>query len=319
MRVFVTGATGYIGGSVAARLLEAGHRVSGLVRSAEAAAEARRLGIAPVLGTLEDSDVLTGAASAADAVINTAEANHRGAVNTLLEALRGTDKTFIHTSGSGIVGDLAAGEPSNRVFDEDTRFEPSPIMAGRAVIDQTILDAAAERVRTVVLRPSLIYGASLGVRRESFQVPVLIEQARKSGIPRHVGRGFNIWSHVHLRDLVELYRLALDGAPAGSLYYVENGEASMLALTTAIGRMLGLSAEPEGWPLERAVQEWGPRTHVALGSNSRVRADKARRELGWRPGAATLFDEIRNGHYRTGYSAGSASAVHKTISAPEND
>jgi nucleoside-diphosphate-sugar epimerase len=303
VRIFITGATGYIGGSVATRLLEAGHQVAGLVRSAEAAAEARRLGIAPVLGALEDADVLTGAAAAADAVINTAEANHRGAVNTLLEALRGTGKAFIHTSGSGIVGDLAAGEPSDRVFTEDTLFEPSPIMVGRAAIDQLILDAAAEDVRTIVLRPSLIYGASLGVRRESFQVPVLIEQAKKSRVPRHVGRGLNIWSHVHLRDLVELYRLALDDAPAGSLYYVESGEASMLALTTAIGRMLGLAAGPEGWPLERAVQEWGPRTHVALGSNSRVRADKARRELGWRPGAAPLFEEIQNGHYRNGSPA----------------
>jgi nucleoside-diphosphate-sugar epimerase len=298
VRIFVTGATGYIGGSVASRLVEAGYRVSGLVRSSEAATEAERLGIEPLIGTLDNAAILARAAQEADAVINTAEANHRGAVDVFVANLQGSGKTFIHTSGSGIVGDFAAGERSERVYAEDTPFTPAPNMAERAAIDAMILGSADIGVRSIVLRPSLIYGPSRGVNRESFQVPMLIEQAKRSGVPRHVGRGLNIWSHVHLDDLVDLYLLALERANAGSLYYVEHGEAAMGQITAAIGRMLDLSAPPESWSLERAVQEWGPRTYVALGSNSRVRADKARRELGWVPKAARLFEELEAGYYR---------------------
>lgn len=298
MKVFVTGATGYIGGSVAHRLLQEGHSIVGLVRSETAAGEARALGMQPVVGTLDDATLLTDNARACDAVINTAEANHPASVEAFLAALKGSGKTFIHTSGSGIVGDFSKGEGGGKVFTEDTPIDVPPNMKVRAAIDESILNAARDSVRTIVIRPSLIYGASHGVHRESFQVPVLIEQAKKSGVPCYVGRGLNVWSNVHMDDLVDLYLLALEKAPAGSLYYAAHGEASMHEVVTAIGKMLGLSAAPEGWPLERGVEEWGPRTYVALASNSRVRSDKAQRELGWQPHGPSLFEEIGTGYYR---------------------
>src|SRR3954453_6033522 len=119
MKIFCTGASGYIGGSVAADLAGSGHHVTGLVRSAEKADAIRAYGIEPIMGTLDDADVLASAAREADAVVNAASADHRGAVVTLLDALAGSGKRFIHTSGSSIVGTRSRGECSDDIFDED--------------------------------------------------------------------------------------------------------------------------------------------------------------------------------------------------------
>ncbi len=113
MKVFLTGASGYIGGSLAKRLIENGHSVLGLVRSKEKADQLQRLGIDPVLGSLDDSNIVTEAARAADAVINAASSDHRPVVETVLKALAGTGKPFIQTSGSSIVCDDARGESEN--------------------------------------------------------------------------------------------------------------------------------------------------------------------------------------------------------------
>ena len=298
MRIFVTGATGYIGGSVAQHLLEKGHRVVGLTRTKDGAAALRKRGIEPLLGALSDAEALSEGVEQTEAVINTAEANDRHAVEAMLPVLEGTDKPFIHTSGSGIVGDLAAGEPSARTFDEDTPFTPVPMMQGRFSIDRMVLDAASMQIRTVVIRPSLIYGQGLGMRRDSFQIPSLIVQAKESRVPRYVGRGLNVWSHVYLEDLADLYVLALERAPAGALYYAEHGEDALKTAVESIAPMLGLQGACEGLSIEQAVNTWGPRAHIALGSNSRVRADKARRELGWQPRGPTLLHDIEHGSYR---------------------
>ena len=189
MKVLVTGASGYIGGSVATALLGAGHRVVGLVRSDERAAEVRARGIEPLLGTLDDAGLLAGAARNADAVINAANAEHRGVVEAILLALAGTEKAFLHTSGSSIVADLAAGEPTEQVYDEDMPVHPLPGRAARVALNDTVLAAAQDGVRAVVLCPSLIYGAGRGVNASSTQVPWLIALARKHGVPMHIGRG----------------------------------------------------------------------------------------------------------------------------------
>ncbi|MGY2290739.1 NAD-dependent epimerase/dehydratase family protein [Pseudomonas sp. SDO528_S397] len=294
MHVFVTGAAGFIGGSIATGLVKAGHRVTGLVRSAEQAQEMTALGITPVIGTLDDSAVLSEQARQADAVINAASSDHRGAVETLLAALRGSNKVFLHTSGSSIVGDASGGKGSDVIYFEDNLPEPTVDKAARVAIDNLILAAGQEGVNSAVICNTLIYGHSLGVKRDSVQLPRLLKQARKSGVVRHVGPGQNIWSNVHIEDVVALYLLALEKNVPGTFYFVESGEAAFVDMTTAIAQALNLDA-PQDWPLADAEAEWGyEMANYGLGSNSRVRGKHAREQLGWAPQRTSVVEWIRH-------------------------
>src|SRR6476660_152485 len=244
MKIFCTGASGYIGGSVATHLIAAGHQVTGLVRSPEKAEAVRARGIQPVLGTLDDGEILAQAARAADVVVNAASADHKGAVVALLDALAGSGKPFIHTSGSSIVGTRAKGERSDAIFDEDTPITPSPARAARVALNEFILAYRDKGCRPVIVCPSLIYGLGLGAAPHSVQVPLLIRLAKKRGNAAHAGPGENIWSNVHIDDLVTLYALAIEKAPAGSFYFAENGENSMREACESINRMLGFAGPP---------------------------------------------------------------------------
>jgi nucleoside-diphosphate-sugar epimerase len=299
MKIFCTGASGYIGGSVAAHLAASGHQVTGLVRSADKADAVRAFDIEPVMGTLDDVQVLTRAAQAADVVINAASADHKGAVTSLLDALAGSGKAFIHTSGSSIVGTRSRGERSDDIFDEDTPITPSPARVARVALNHFIVGYHDKGCRPVIICPSLIYGIGHGAGRDSVQVPLLIDLAKKRGNAAHAGPGENIWSNVHIDDLVPLYARAIDRAPAGSFYFVENGENSMREACLAINRMLGLSGPPSAMSMQEAAGEWGEgTTEDTMASNSRVRAKRARAELGWRPKARALIEEIEQGCYR---------------------
>jgi uncharacterized protein YbjT (DUF2867 family) len=151
MKIFITGAPGYIGGTVAAKLQDAGHQVSGLARDQEKADALEARGISPVVGTLDDLDILDTAARDADAVINAASTHHAFAIRTLVDALRGTGKTFVHTSGSSIVADNAEGAYSGNIYGEDTPFTPLPEKAIWYAIERdVILPAAGDGVRSVV-------------------------------------------------------------------------------------------------------------------------------------------------------------------------
>jgi nucleoside-diphosphate-sugar epimerase len=282
MKIFVTGASGYIGGSVAALLVSRGHEVRGLVRSASKADAVRSKAITPVIGTLDDANVLEAEARLADAVVNAADSDHERAVDALLAGLAGSGKPLIHTSGTSLVGDEAMGEPSDAVFTEETPVRPEPDKEHRVALNRKVLNAAPG-VRSIVLCNSLIYGHTLGAPAQSVQIPPLVSQAQESGVARYIGRGLNIWSNVHIADVADLYVRALEKAPAGSFYYVENGEEAFEKLVGAIATKLGLGkAEP--CPADAAVAKWGRELAVfALGSNSRVRANKARSELGWDP------------------------------------
>lgn len=293
MNIFMTGATGYIGGTIARRLLDDGHKLRGLVRDAEKGRRLASFGVEPVIGGLDDAAILAAEAGRADGVINAANSDHRGAVEAMLEGLAGTEKPFIHTSGSSIVADDAHGDvASDKIYDEDTPIEPVPGKQARVAIDRAIREASRRGVRSIVVCPTMIYGNGLGLARDSAQIPSLAKRAKASGVVRHVGKGLNIWSNVHVEDVADLYRLALAKAPAGAFYFAENGEASYRAICAAIARHLGLG-EPQVWPFEEAAKELGENSAAyTFGSNSRVRARRARSDLGWQPRHSSATDWI---------------------------
>jgi nucleoside-diphosphate-sugar epimerase len=274
MRLFVTGASGFIGGSFAAEAVRRGHQVRGLIRAAEKAAACEAFGIVPVHGTLADHDLLADEASTADAVINAASSDDRDAVDVLLKALAGSEKAMLHTSGSSIVADHANGEPSEAIFDEDHLPTPTADKAARVALDQAVLSAPG--VRSVVLCNALVFGDALGPKARSVQLPLLIDQARESGRAQYIGRGLNRWSTVHIADVVDLYLLALDKAPAGTFVFVESGEAAFRDMAQAIADALELG-DPVSMKIEAAEARWGrPRARYSLASNSRVRSLRTR-------------------------------------------
>ena len=300
MKVFLTGATGYIGGTVAVALIAAGHEVVGLVRpekqSLEDALKAK--GIKPVFGSLDDNALLTDMANQADAVINAANVDHRGSTETFLSALNGTNKPYIQTSGSGITADMAGGEPTEAIYEDDDVIIPLPARAARIAINNYVLAAAANGIRTAVIAPPMIYGQGTGLNPNSIQVPAMIKVAKKSGAAKYVGRGENRWSNVHVEDLADLYVAVLERGQAGAFYYAENGENSLREVAMAISRMLGYGNRAESLTVPQAIMEYGElMTNLSFGSNSRVRARRAHEELGWFGKRASLLDDIEYGSY----------------------
>jgi nucleoside-diphosphate-sugar epimerase len=179
------------------------------------------------------------------------------------------------------------------VFDEESSFVVAPAKQPRRDLELSVLAAADRAVRTVVICPCLIYGSGRGLNPRSAQIPFLVDNAREHGVVQIVGEGANRWSNVHIDDVAELYRLALAHAPAGAYYFAENGEASFAEIGAAIAQRLGLRVE--SLPVEVAATAWGDgRARYTFGSNSRVRAQRARRELGWAPRHASAVSWVLN-------------------------
>jgi nucleoside-diphosphate-sugar epimerase len=274
-------------------MIKAGYQVRGLVRSAEKADALRALGVDPVIGDLDDHDLLVTEARNSDGVINAASSDHPAAIDALIEGLKGSDKPLLHTSGSSVIGDDARGnEASSAIFNEQTPFVVDAAKQPRRDIDLKVLAAADLGIRSVVICPSNIYGVGTGLTNRSFQIPFLVDRAKEDGYVTVVGAGLNRWSNVHISDICEIYLLAFQKAPAGSFYFVEAGEASFGEIGEAIAERMGLAAVKV--PAEKAAESWGElHAFFTFGSNSRVRAERARRELQWSPQNDAMLEWIR--------------------------
>ena len=294
MNIFITGATGYIGGSLAKTLVDEGHEVFGLVRSQDKTDALRSIGIIPVIGTLEDNEVLAKYSKASDAVINTASSDHKAAIEVIINSLRGTGKIFIHSSGSSIVGDDVEGETeSNKIFEDDTPFTPMRIREDRTALNNLVRIAGIkDGIKTIVITPPMIYGDSLGLLTVSDQLPKLIQIAKTKMAGVYVGKGVNRWSNVHIKDLVKLYSLALEKGPSAAMFYAENGEESFLTIAGSISNALGFNGKTISLSMAEAIAEFGDWARYAIASNSRIRAVNARKLLGWTPKSESILTWI---------------------------
>lgn len=297
--VFITGATGYIGGSVATLLLKKGYHVSALVRKQADAEKLSALGMIPVMGSIHDMQILRKSAADADAIIHTADADDVYSVITFLEELKGTGKTFIFTSGSSLVGDNARGELNDFVFSEDIPVQPRLEKLHRVALNDHILAAAKDNIRTIVLVPTMIYGTGTGIKQNSIQIPMLIEIAKERQAGIYIEKGENKWSNIHIEDLAELYVLALEKASAGSYFYTENGNASLKDIAISISKLLNFQGKTESITLDSAIEKWGPDAAAfGFASNSLVSSEKAKVILGWQPKYDSILKDIEEGSYK---------------------
>ncbi len=320
MKILLTGATGYIGGAAAKALHAAGHEVSGLARSEDSAAKLAQAGLKPVMGDFADAVSLASAVKDADVIVSAASIGSlsgdtetfrkdRDAVRAMLATLDGGGKTLIFTSGSAVVGTFAGGEASGVVHDEDVQL-PLPesviapastgvpmmfvkglggAMAARIETEKDV--AGASGVRGIVMRPGLVYGNG-----GSYDLPQLIAFARKNGVAPHFGSGGTLHGYVHIDDLADLFRLAVEHAPKGAVLNGVTDEVSQLDLAAAISRMIGAGGKTASFSLEQMFGSLGS-VGVSLSLNKRLSADKTRRITGWSPTRTDILHDLEFGSY----------------------
>lgn len=286
MVIFLTGATGYIGSAVADALLNAGHSVIGLARSDEAAGRLHLRNISVHHGDLDSTSSLVSAAEAADGVIHAGTTNNgtvdRQAISAMLNAMAGSGKPFLYTSGIWVVGDTGG-----RVADESWPARPVPLVAWRADVEQLVLDASARDVRSIVIRPGVVYGRGGGIPAG------FIESARETGVVRYVGNGQNHWPVIDADDLADLYVRAIEKAPAGTLLIAAEQRAYQVREIAAAASATGRT---DAWPLEEARKALGGYAD-ALVLDQKMSSDRAQALLGWKPRALGILEDLRRGSY----------------------
>jgi nucleoside-diphosphate-sugar epimerase len=293
MKVFVTGATGYIGSAVVRGLLKAGHQVLGIARSDSAAAALLAAGAEVHRGTLDDLDSLRSGSRAADSVIHLAYVHDFSnieaadvidlrAVETILAALEGTGKPFVGTSGTLML------TPGHLGTEEDA----GPAGVRRVASENAALSMAERGVRTSVVRLApTVHGKG---DAHGF-VPSLIGIARTKGVSAFVGDGSNCWPAVHRLDAASLFRLAVESAPAGSrLHGAAEEGVPFRDIAEAIGRQLKLPVVSIA--AENAGDHFGWLSAVVSVDNPTSSA-LTRERLGWHPKGPGLIADIEQGHY----------------------
>lgn len=208
------------------------------------------------------------------------------AVQVMLDALQGTGRPFLYTSGSGVLGDTGAD-----TADETAATADAGDVARRAALEKAVVNAGGQGLVGTVLRPGLVYGQGGGG-----VMHMLIDLARRTGSGVVIGDGRNIWSAVHIEDVANAYAKALAVSPGG-LFNVANKEAvSMRDIAAAIGRALGLGDNVREWPVDEARATLGMLAD-GLASNKRISAAQAERMLGWEAKGPGIIDDIERGSY----------------------
>jgi nucleoside-diphosphate-sugar epimerase len=295
VRVFVTGATGFIGNAVVGELLEAGHEVEGLARSEASATGLAERGVAVRQGTLDDLDVIHEGATAADGVIHLANKHdwanpdisnraERAAIETISDALVGSDRPFVFASGTGL---FQLDRPA-------TEADRSPAVgpdSARGGAENLALEYADRGVRVVGARfaPTVHGAGDLGF------IAIVADAARRRGAAPYVGEGTNRWPAAHRGDVARMVRLGLELAPAGSILHgaAEEG-VPVRQIIEALAARLGVPAESV--PAEVLAEEL-PYIGSFLAADIPATSDLTRQLLGWEPTGPTLLEDIAAGHY----------------------
>jgi len=291
MRIFVTGASGWIGSAVVPELIGAGHQVLGLARSDASAAAIAAMGAEVLRGDLNNLDSLSVGAARSDGVIHLAFIHDF----SQLEASINADARAIETMGAALEGSgkplvIASGTPAlpgNVATERDTPAPGGPL-AGRGTNARTALGMAAHGVRSSIVRlPRTVHGKG---DRHGF-IAVMIDIARKQGVSGYVGDGSNRWPAVHVLDAAHLFRLAIEQAPAGSVLHAIGDEGVPVGdIASVIGRHLKMttaSFPPEHFGFLGAI----------LAIDQPASSVHTRELLGWQPIQPGLVADLDKGHY----------------------
>jgi nucleoside-diphosphate-sugar epimerase len=299
MRVFVTGGTGQTGPTVVAELVAAGHTVIGLARSDTAAARLEAAGATPHRGSVEDLDSLRRGAENADGVLHMAYGGDyadpddlirrdRAAIEALGQALAGSGKPFVSTSGTLVTR-------AGRVSTEQDAPDPDSAAAFRIPSEQACLDFADRGVRSSVVRLApTVHGPG-----DHGFIPALVAAARRAGVSAYIGDGANRWPAIHRSDAASLFRLALEKAPAGAVLHGA-GESAVTIRSVAeqIARTLGIPTASLT-PQQAADHLGNPFLARFFALDVPVSSDHTRALLGWAPKHATLLEDLATGDYFT--------------------
>ena len=300
MQVFLTGATGYIGSAVLDAMLKGGHRVTVLARDPEKAERLRAKGATPIIGELGLPKTYVEAVKSADAVVHTAlESLPRGiakdkeALDIMLGALEqasaadSKSRVFIYTSSVWILG------RTPKAAEEDATLDPLPYSEWRQAHEAQVLAASSGALRTVVVRPGIVYGGSRGI------VSDLIKDAL-NGLIRVVGPGKNRWSCIYRQDLGVLYlRILETPAASGIVHATDEADERVMDIAEAIAAQVPQRPDIRNVPIAEAKKKMGAYAE-ALALDQKVRSTKAR-AMGWEPtqtgvitSVARLVEEFRN-------------------------
>ena len=295
MRVFLTGATGFIGSYLVPELIEAGHHVVALYRS-EAAAEAlTRVGAEVFRGDVQDLDRLRSAAEAADGVIHAAfkydfsnlkqySEDDRKAIFTLGEVLAGSDRPLIMTSGT----DLSRSKTGGPVIETDDHLSSAEFP--RAASEEAADALIAKGGRAIVMRLPQVHDT-----RKQGRVSYYIQLARQQRRVAYPGEGKNRWPAVHVGDAARLFRLALEKGHAGARYNAV-GEEGVPLHDIAAAISAGLKLPIDSIPAEQAFEYFGGLAHLAT-HDCPASSALTRQQLGWIPIGPTLLTDLRNMDY----------------------
>jgi nucleoside-diphosphate-sugar epimerase len=293
MRVFLTGATGYIGAAVLDALVRAGHEVTAIVRDGEKANRVAERGAHPVVANVANPASYEDAAQGHQAYIHTAfESSPRGpeidrvASDTLLACAgratagrrKADPRVFIYTSGVWVLG--AAREPVS----EDAVLAPAEHSAWRAPHEQIVLQAATGHLRTVVVRPGIVYGGARGIVSDLFKDAI-------NGLVRVIGSGENHWALVCDRDLADLYARLVARPDASGIYHAtDEGDERVNEIVEAIGSHVNVRPDVRHVPLEEARAKQGTYA-AALALDQVVRSPRAR-DIGWAPSLRSVSGNV---------------------------
>jgi nucleoside-diphosphate-sugar epimerase len=281
--VFVTGATGYLGGAIAARLARSGYEVRGLVRDLGRASTIAAAGVEPVVGDLGALEGLLAELETGDAVVHAAyDASDPPRLDQrALEAFRtaaqeGRIRRLLYTSGIWVHGDTGG-----RVVDESSPLDPAQTVRWRPAHEEIALGLASQGVQALVLRPAMVYGRAGGTLGDWFR------EACEKGTVHYPGDGRQRWGMVHVDDVAEAYRLAFEQGPRDERYLLaDESRFTVRELAEAAARAAGARAQSvDATEVRRTL------AGTAQLMDQQFSAAKARRELGWAPRHTSFVDE----------------------------